>query len=110
MNPIKTLYRASRIIRVILSYDLMCMKCDHISKITINTGMKSTNFLDVTLHLKSGDFELFRKDDQVPRYINKLPNHPPAIRNNLPKMIQKCWGCAAGRKYLKGTRASTKLP
>ena len=58
-------------------------------QITMETGMKSTDFLDVTLHLESGTYEPFRKEDTIPVYINKRSNHPKAITKNLPGMIEK---------------------
>ena len=48
-------------------------------KITMETGMKTTDFLDVTLHLGSGTFEPYRKDEEKPMYINKKSNHPRTI-------------------------------
>lgn len=61
----------------------------HNLQVTIETGAKSTDFLHVTLHLNNGSFEPFRKDSLPPMYINKNSNHPPAIRRNLPAMIEK---------------------
>lgn len=51
----------------------------HSLKITTETGMKSTDFLDVTLHLGTGVFEPFRKDELLPVYVHKRSNHPGAI-------------------------------
>ena len=39
-------------------------------KITAESGMKQTDFLDTTLYLESGTFEPFRKDDIIPTYVN----------------------------------------
>ena len=58
-------------------------------QITVEAGMKSVDFLDVTLHLESGNFEPFRKEDEPPKYINKKSNHPRAITKNIPAMIEK---------------------
>ena len=58
-------------------------------KITAETGMKQTDFLDTTLHLEDGSFEPFRKDDAVPTYVNRRSNHPPSITKHLPEMIEK---------------------
>ena len=55
----------------------------------MKAGMKSVDFLDVTLHLESGSYEPFRKDELPPVYINKKSNHPKAITKNLPDMIEK---------------------
>ena len=58
-------------------------------KITAESGMKQTDFLDTTLHLESGTFEPFRKDDIIPTYVNKKSNHPPSITQHLPDMIER---------------------
>ena len=58
-------------------------------RITMITGMETTDFLDVTLHLKQAAFEPFRKEETPPTYINKRSNHPDIITKNLPAMIEK---------------------
>ena len=58
-------------------------------KITTETGMKSTDFLDVTLDLDEGTFKPFRKDEQLPVYVNKRSNHPSSITRNIPAMIER---------------------
>ena len=58
-------------------------------KITTETGMKTTDFLDVTLNLDEGTFKPFRKDEQIPVYVNKRSNHPSSITKNIPAMIEK---------------------
>ena len=58
-------------------------------QITAETGMKSVDFLDVTLHLESGNYEPYRKEDEPPKYINKKSNHPITITKNIPVMIEK---------------------
>ena len=49
------------------------------------------NFLDLTLNLAEGTFEPYRKEGNVPLYINKDSNHPPSIIKALPKMIAKMY-------------------
>ena len=56
-------------------------------KITVETGSKITDFLDISLNLNSGTYRPFRKDPQPPVYIHKGSNHPPHIKKELPKMI-----------------------
>ena len=50
---------------------------------------KSVEYLDVKMHLNTGEYEPFRKEDTLPKYVNKDSNHPPAIIRNLPAMIEK---------------------
>ena len=61
----------------------------HSLKITTETGMQKTDYLDITLNLSNDTFEPFRKDKLIPVYINKRSNHPPTITKNLPRMIEK---------------------
>ena len=58
-------------------------------KVTIEAGMKNTDFLDVQLNLEDLSYRPFRKDAKVPLYIHKQSNHPPHIKKELPKMIGK---------------------
>ena len=61
----------------------------HGLKITAETGMKTTDYLDVTLDLSDGSYKPFRKDEQIPLYVNRRSNHPPAVTKNLPSMIER---------------------
>jgi len=56
-------------------------------KITVNTNVKIVNFLDVTLDLNDGSYKPFSKPDNKPVYVHAESNHPPAIKKNIPKMI-----------------------
>ena len=58
-------------------------------RITIDTNIKTTNFLDVTLDLKTGTYKPYRKPGDTPLYLNMASNHPPTIIKNLPKSINK---------------------
>ena len=57
--------------------------------ITCKTNLKAINFLDVTLHLTTGQYQPYNKPDNNPLYINILSNHPPSIIKNLPGNISK---------------------
>ena len=57
--------------------------------ITIDTNLDETDFLDVTLNLKTGKYFPFRKPNNNPLYINYKSNDPPPIIKELPKMISK---------------------
>lgn len=57
--------------------------------ITIDTGSRVTNFLDVTLDLMHNSHHPYRKPNSKIQYIHRESNHPPHILEGLPKMIQK---------------------
>ena len=61
----------------------------HSLSIKIKHSLKSVDFLDLTLHLQSGEYEPFRKEDNIPIYVNRGSNHPPNITNHIPRMIEK---------------------
>ena len=51
--------------------------------------MKAVNFLEVTLNLKTGKYQPYKKPDNNPLYINIVSNHPPNIIKNLPSNVSK---------------------
>ena len=57
--------------------------------ITIKTNMKTIDFLDVTLDLRTNTFKPFNKPNNTPLYINVKSNHPPSLRRNIPLAIEK---------------------
>ena len=61
----------------------------HGLKITTEVNIHTTDFLDVMLDLKTGNYRPYRKDVNPPVYINKSSNHPPNIKKELPKMISR---------------------
>ena len=56
-------------------------------KVTLETNIKRTDFLDIFLDLQNNTYKPFRKQNHQPIYINKASNHPPAIKKQLPHMI-----------------------
>jgi hypothetical protein len=58
-------------------------------RITVETNLKSVNFLDVNLNLNTGSYKPYRKPNNPPVYINTSSNHPPAIIKNIPAAIGK---------------------
>ena len=58
-------------------------------KIKVHSNIKTVNFLDITLDLKSNSYKIFRKENHKPCYINIESNHPPKIKKELPKMIER---------------------
>ena len=59
----------------------------HGLKITTETNLVQTNFLDVTLNLKSGKYWPYRKPNDQPLYVHHHSNHPPTIKKQLPSML-----------------------
>ena len=57
--------------------------------ITIQTNLKTVNFLDITLNLCNGKYYPYRKPNDRPLYINRLSNHPPSILKHLPAAISR---------------------
>ena len=58
-------------------------------KITIETNLQITDFLDITFNLKNGKYYPFRKPNNHPLYINALSNHAKNIIKEIPNMIGK---------------------
>ena len=50
--------------------------------ITVETNLKITDFLDITLNLNTEKFYPYRKPNDTPLYVNKKSNHPLASLNN----------------------------
>ena len=74
-----------------LKASLQGILAKHGLTIKVEHSMPQVNFLDLTLHLKEGIFEPFRKENNDPlyiNYINKNSNHPPAIVKNMLRMIE----------------------
>ena len=56
-------------------------------KITIDTNLTTTDFLDVTLDLCTGKYYPYRKPNDRPLYVIANSNHPPTILKQLPTMV-----------------------
>ena len=67
-----------RIIKLFLKHNL---------KITIEANIIQTDFLDITLNLKTEKHWPFRKPNDQQLYININSNHPLSIKKALPNMI-----------------------
>ena len=66
-------------------------KCfsEHGLRITIQSNLKTVNFLDLMFNLSSGKYYPYRKPNDKPLYINRLSNHPPLILKQLPTAISR---------------------
>jgi hypothetical protein len=69
--------------------DMVKIFKDNGLSITIDIGLRITDFLDVTFDLSTGRFYPYRKPNDDPLYINAESNHPPSIIRQLPKMISR---------------------
>ena len=58
-------------------------------KITVESNLIQTDFLDITLNLETDQFWPYRKPYDKPIYIHKFSNHPTTIKKQLPNMIEK---------------------
>ena len=58
-------------------------------KITIETGLKTVDFLDVTFNLTEGTFSPYKKPNNKLLYVNKQSNHPPSVLNQIPNSVNK---------------------
>ena len=67
--------------------DLIKMFQNHNLKITVDTNLTTTDFLDVTFDLNNNTYSPYIKPNNEPLYINVKSNHPPSIIKQLPKMI-----------------------
>ena len=52
-------------------------------KITTESNISSTEFLDVKLNLNNSTFRPYRKNNELPLYINSNSNHPKMIIKNF---------------------------
>ena len=50
---------------------------------------KTVNFLDITFGLQNSIYNLYRKANYKPSYVNKNSNQPPSILKQLTKSIAK---------------------
>ena len=62
---------------------------EHGLKITVDTNLTVTNFLDVTLNITDGSYIPYRKPNSSPLYVHAKSNHPPCVIKQLPKSINK---------------------
>ena len=58
-------------------------------KITIETGSRKVEFLDVILDLNENSYRPFRKQNSETVYVHRLSNHPRYIKHQIPISINK---------------------
>ena len=57
--------------------------------ITITANIRATEFLDVWMDLRTGEHRPYRKENSIPLYVHSESNHPPAVKKQLPRMINQ---------------------
>ena len=60
---------------------------EHGLKITIQSNLKSVDYLDITLNLTNRRFQPYRKPNNEPLYINTKSNHPTTVIKQIPAAI-----------------------
>ena len=58
-------------------------------KITIETGLKTVDFLDVTFNLTTETFSPYKKPNNKLLYVNKQSNHPPSVLKQIPNSVNE---------------------
>ena len=72
--------KRKEIIKVFKHYDL---------SITIETNIRTVNFLDTTFDLINNTYKAYQKPNDEPLHINKHSNHPTSVLRQFPKSIRK---------------------
>ena len=57
-------------------------------KVTIETNLLITDYLDVSFNLTDGSFTPYTKPGNNIRYISSNSNHPPHIKKQIPRMVK----------------------
>ena len=57
--------------------------------VEIETNLKEVHFLDVSLNLRNGTYQPYKKPNNRILYIQSLSNHPPNIIKQIPNSIQE---------------------
>ena len=56
-------------------------------KITIESGLVATDFLDVNLNLARDTYSPYKKANSRVKYVDTSSNHPPHVLKAIPKMV-----------------------
>ena len=57
--------------------------------VTVKANLKTADFLDIHFDLVKEIYQLYKKPNGDPLYINKKSNYSPSILQRLPKSISK---------------------
>ena len=69
--------------------DLIKVFIDLGLRITVQTNLKSVDYLDVTLNLDIGTFQPYRKPNDTPLYVHRDSNYPPPLLKQIPAAVEK---------------------
>ena len=58
-------------------------------RVTVDIGLTTVNFLDVTFNLKNNSFAPFKKPNDTPLYVHVHSNHPQNVKKEIPLSINK---------------------
>ena len=58
-------------------------------RITIQANLQKVNFLDIQLDLNTSTYQPYRKPDNNPVYLTKIPITSTKVLKELPKSIEK---------------------
>ena len=58
-------------------------------KITIATGLKNVDFLDVTLNLSTETYRPYKKPNSKLLYVNRESNHPTTVLKQIPNTVNQ---------------------
>ena len=72
-----------------LEKDMHVLFKDEGLKITTEANLVKTEFLDVLLDLETGTRRPYRKPGDKPRYVHQMSNHPPAVKKQMPIMVER---------------------
>ena len=61
---------------------------DNDLRIAVEANKKVTDFLNITIDLRTGSYKPYQKPNDTISYIHCQSNHPPSITKNLPKGIE----------------------
>ena len=57
--------------------------------ITIETGMKIVDFLDITLDLAKENYKPYKKPNSELLYVNNKSNHPQSVLKHIPNSVNQ---------------------
>ena len=64
---------------------------------------KNVDFLDVIFDLDNNTFQPYTKPNNVPQYVHRLSNHPPAVIKNIPDGVNKRLSSISSDEKMFGT-------
>ena len=69
--------------------DIIKLFKDNGLQITIETGLKSADHLDVNFNLTEESYKPYKKPNSQLLYVNKQSNHPKSVKKQIPNSVNK---------------------